>query len=35
VICNSCRENSCEHCGVSMCESCEEEHNCLLTEVSN
>ncbi len=34
-MCENCVDNSCDHCGVSMCELCEEDHNCLLTEVGN
>ncbi len=34
-MCANCIKNSCEHCGVSMCVTCEDEHNCLLTGISN
>lgn len=34
-LCTSCGSNSCEHCGVLMCEPCEEKHDCLLEGINN
>lgn len=33
-LCNDCAKNECEHCGICMCEFCEDEHNCILEGVS-